>query len=109
MDGPLILEFPTQAAANQGLAVINAIAAAWWQSQGYTVINNQLVGKNAATGEDMLDATRTNTWDTVKTSPVGTWYIISPAANPNFINWRDHIPQGVTMPEDKPMPESWPA
>lgn len=107
MDGNLILEFPTEAQAAFGLGVINGIAAGWWQSQGYTVINNQLIGKNAATGQDMPESARTITWDTVKQSPDNTWYISSPASNPNFINWRDHIPQGVTMPADKPIPESW--
>ncbi len=107
MDGNLILEFQTKSQAEMGLAVINAIAAAWWQSQGYTVINNQLIGKNAATGEDMPEAARTITWDTVKQSPDNTWYISSPASNPNFVNWRDHIPQGVQMPADKVFPAEW--
>lgn len=103
----LILEFPTQTTAQQGLAVVNAIAAAWWQSQGYTVINGQLIGKNAATGEDMPDSARTLTWDVPKESPDKTWYITSPASSPNFKDWRSYLPEGVSFPADTIMPIEW--
>lgn len=103
----LILEFPTQASAEQGLYIINLIAAAYWQSQGYTVIDGQLIGKNAATGEDMPESARTLTWDVPKLSPDKTWCITSPASSENFKDWRSYLPEGVSFPDDTIMPIEW--
>lgn len=103
----LILEFPTQGTAEQGLYIVNLIAAAYWQSQGYTVIDGQLIGKNALTGEDMPDSTKTITWDAVKRSPDNTFYFTSPIVDEKFSAWRARLPEGVTVPEDKPFPEAW--
>ena len=107
MENILIIEFPTQESANQGLYIINLIAAAYWQSQGYTVIDGQLIGKNAATGEDMPNSARTITWDTVKQSPDNTFYFTSPSSEERFSLWRDSLPEGVTMPSDKVFPIEW--
>lgn len=106
-----ILVFDTEQECGQALAIINQIAAGWWVSQGYTVIDdggvNELIGKNAATGEDAPDKMRTTTWDVVKQSPTGTFYIIDPADNPNFVDWRQYLPQGVTFPDAVPFPPEW--
>ena len=107
MDSYLILEFPTQESAEQGLYIVNLIAAAYWQSQGYTVIDGQLIGKNAATGEDMPNSAKTITWDTVKQSPDNTFYFTSPSSDERFSLWRDRLPEGVTMPPDKVFPIEW--
>ena len=107
MDEHLILEFPTELEANQGLYIINLIAEAYWQSQGYTVINGQLIGKNALTGEDMPDSAKTITWDTVKHSPDNTFYFASPSVDERFSAWRDRLPEGVVMPDDKTFPVEW--
>lgn len=81
------------------LEVINAIAAAWWAAQGYTVIDTPsgkaVVGKNAETGEDNPDAL-TTTWDE-PTEGDGFWYITSPSSDARFSDWRAYIPQGVTI------------
>lgn len=106
MDGYLIIEFKTRTQAETALAVINQVAAAWWQSQGYTVINGELVPKNSD-GTDNLTAQRTTTWDEVKKSPVGTFYISSLVNDPRFVDWRDYLPQGVSMPADKNFPATW--
>ena len=103
----LILEFPTDAEAAQGLYIVNLIAAAYWQSQGYTVIDAQLIGKNAATGLDRPDSARTITWDEVKKSPDNTFYFTSPSADERFSAWRDRLPDGVVLPEDKIFPIEW--
>jgi hypothetical protein len=83
------------------LAVINQIAAAWWAAQGYTVVQGasgpELIGKDAYTGEDNPDACRTKTWAEPQEHPDGYWYIPSPVNDARFINWRDHIPEGVTI------------
>lgn len=101
MDGHnMILEFATRPEAEFALQVINQIAAAWWQAQGYTVIDGQLVGKNAATGEDMPDACRTLSWAEIEEGD-GTYFFPSPSSDPRFVDWRDYLPEGVTMPEDK--------
>lgn len=107
MDGCLIIEFKSQSEAKLALSVIDQIAESWWQSQGYTVIDGELIGKNAATGSDMPDSAKTTTWDEVKYSPAKTWYITSPASSPNFKDWRSYIPEGVTIPEDIVLPAEW--
>lgn len=107
MDEHLIIEFQTKAQADTCLAVINQIAAAYWTAQGYTVIDGELVPKNAATGEDDLTAQRTKTWDVAKESPDNTWYISSPANDERFLAWRDRLPEGLVFPADKPFPIEW--
>jgi len=92
------------------LAVVNEIAAAWWTAQGYTIEEKdgvkQLIGKNAKTGEDEPDKARTLTWAKIEESPDGTFYIASPINKPAFAKWRNHLPKGVTMPEDKEFSKS---
>ncbi len=107
MDECLIIQFATKSEAQSTIVVINQIAAAWWASQGYTVIEGQLIGKNALTGQDMPDNVRTTTWDVPKESPDNTWYIVSPTSSPNFINWRDYVPEGFVIPNDEILPENW--
>jgi hypothetical protein len=106
MDEHLILEFPTKTSAEQGLFIINQIAIAYWQSQGYTVIDGQLVPKNND-GTDNLEAQRTTTWDVVKQSPDKTWYFTSPSSDERFKAWRDRLPESIVLPPDKVFPESW--
>lgn len=111
MDNALILK-GTLAQVQHDLAVINAVAAAWWASQGYTVIDTPsgkaVVGKNAATGEDNPNA-MTTTWAEPRpvnftmdeqtgeiTPEEGTeWYIMSPSSDPRFADWRLYIPDGT--------------
>ena len=106
MGDDLILEFTTYAEAETALHIINAVASAWWLSQGYTVINNELVPKNLD-GTDNLSAQRTTAWDVIKESPDGTFYFSSPTADPRFYAWRDYLPDGVSIPADKPFPDAW--
>lgn len=113
MDSTLILK-GTLEQIQHDLGVINAIAAAWWASQGYTVIDTPngkaVIGKNAQTGEDNPEAL-TTTWaepmpvdytideETGAVIPAdGTlWYIPSPTSDPRFKDWRQYIPQGVEI------------
>lgn len=106
----MILEFDTQEKADACLKAINALAAQWWQSQGYTVEDGQLIGKNAKTGENAPNATRTITWDTVRESPDGTFYFASPSTKPQFKNWKQALSDfgfaGSTGTE-KALPARW--
>lgn len=96
------------------LAIINEVAAAWWSSQGYTIIQTEqgkaVVGKNALTGEDNPDAL-TTTWaeimpvdfttdeETGAITPVeGTlWHIPSPTGDQRFYLWRDYLPENTEI------------
>jgi len=98
-----ILEFSTQAKADTALQVINQIAENYWIEQGYTVIDGELIGKR--NGKDDLDACRTTTWDTVKESPDNTFYFTTPTSK--YPDWRDYLPDGVVMPDDKLFPSEW--
>ena len=100
MDGYLIVEFDTAEEAQSALDVINQIAAAWWQSQGYTVINGELVGKNAKSGLDDPRAAKTKTWDNIKLGDNGKYYFSSLSNNPMFVDWRAYLPDGIIIPTD---------
>ena len=95
------------------LYIINEVAAMWWASQGYTVIQTPqgkaVVGKNEATGEDTAEALTTS-WDIPRpvnftVSEIGEvipdegtqWFIIDPASDTRFVDWRDYVPEGVTL------------
>lgn len=109
MDQHLILEFQTLEEAQDCLSAINSLAADFWIGQGYIVIEEegvrQLVGKNAATGEDEVMNTRTVTWDNIAESPDGTFYFTSPVDQ--YPTWRDFMPEGVNLGEEVEMPEEW--
>ena len=102
----MILEFQTQTEADACLAVINQLAETYWVQQGYTVENHQLIGKNAATGEDEPMDTRTTTWDVVRASPVGTYYFTS-LTGTHFEAGMTHLPQSVFNYTEKQYPQEW--
>lgn len=93
MVGNVILEFDTLQKAQTCLYIINQLAAAYWASEGYTVLDTPkgkaLVGKNAATGEDMPDSAKTITWDVVQVSPNKTYYFNDPAQREQFSKWEE--------------------
>ncbi len=108
MDKYLILSTTSRADCEAVLSAINALAAQWWQAQGYTVIDGQLVGKNAATGEDMPDAAKTVTWDEVREAPDGTFYISSLSNDERFANGMNQLPADVlALFEEVEMPIDW--
>lgn len=97
MDRYLI--FDTEQEAQDALDIINQIASSWWASQGYTVINGELVGKNASTGLDEPEKARTTTWANIV--PVQDGYgFYSLSNDARFVDWRDYLPDGVTFPDD---------
>lgn len=110
MDKYIILEFPSMAQAELALSVFNGVAAQYWMQSGYTVIDTTkgkaVVGKNSLTGEDNPEAL-TTAWDALKESPDGTWYFTSPTPDQRFKNWRDYMPEGVHLGEEREMPENW--
>lgn len=99
MDGYLALEFDTNEQAHAALNVINSIAAAWWSSQGYSVDNGELIGRNAASGKDEPSAARTVTWAAIEKRN-DKFYIYSLSNDTRFQNWRDFLPEGVELPQD---------
>lgn len=106
----MILEFSTRATAQQALAVINAMAATWWEAQGYTVVTEnsqqQLVGK--INGVDAPDNQRTLSWDVEQESPDGTWYFRSLTGNPLWVDWKDlYSDAGGPSYVEKEKPASW--
>jgi len=108
MDGFLIVVCKTKQNAETVLTALNSLAAVWWQSQGYTVINDQLIGKNAATGKDEPDSARTITWDTVKESPDKTFYFTSTSNSPQFKDALSMLPAEVqALYTEIEMPAEW--
>lgn len=107
MDQPLILEFTTRQQADDCLIAVNQIAAGFWESQGYTVIEGRLIGKNVATGMDDLNAAQTITWDTVKESVTGTFYFQSLRSDPRFVDGMSQIPQEIFGYTEKTLPIDW--
>jgi len=107
-----ILEFTTEAEAQTCLSVINAMASAWWVSKGYTVIDNngtkELVGKR--NGVDNTTATRTLSWDTVKESPDGTFYITSlTGTRDEWADWKQNLADSgfTAIGTEKDYPDDW--
>lgn len=108
MDGYLILECQSRESAAAVLDAINVLAGQWWQSQDFTVQDGQLVGRNAATGEDEPGSARTITWDTVKESLDGTFYLTSLRNDPRFVDGIEMLPAEVrALFEERPFPEAW--
>ena len=101
MDEYLIIVFPTQIDAQTCLDDVNNQICQYWQQQGYTVINGQIVGKSAATGQDDPSAAMTISWDEVKESPDSTFYFSSPHNDARF--------SGVTITggAEVPFPLAW--
>ena len=93
LDNYIILEFASEKSAQKCLYVINQLAAAYWASEGYTVLDTPqgkaLVSKNAATGEDMPNSVLTTTWDVVQVSPNKTYYFNDPAQREQFSKWEE--------------------
>lgn len=97
----LVLEFDTLPEAQTALAVIDQIAAAWWSSKGYSVENNELIGRNAKTGVDNPDKTRTKTWAEIQETADGKFYFYSLSNKSCFCDWRNYLPECIVLPEDK--------
>ena len=92
MDQPTLILRGSQDDVLADLAVINQLAAAYWKSQGYTVVNTAdgkaVLGKNALTGVDNPAAT-TTTWAIPSEVSDGTYYIPSPSNYPAYSEWRE--------------------
>ena len=107
----LILEFGTRDRAQACLDAINIMAAGWGTAQGYTIVNAddhpERVGKNAANGQERMDACRTTTWAEIRESPDGTFYFPSPLNNPHFSDWQNKLPEGTDRGIEKMFPALW--
>lgn len=86
MDESLIVEFSSVTDAQTSLDSINAQILQLLQGDGYTVIDNAVIGKNAATGQDDPTAVKTSTWAIIQQSPDNTFYFSSPHNDLRFEN-----------------------
>lgn len=107
MEQYLILEFQNRQAAEYCLAMIDNMASDFWVAEGYLVIDGELVGKNAATGQDMPGATRTLSWDVVRESPEGTFYFSSLRNDTRVTAGADRLPAEVFGFIERVFPEAW--
>ncbi len=108
MDQHLILVFPNVQAADTTLAAINALFEQCLQSQGHTITEHQIIGKNAETGEDMPSAARTVSWDVVKRSKSGVYYITSPTNDQRFVDYLSKLqPEVQALYTEQTMPEEF--
>lgn len=109
MDGALILEFETYQEASLCLDAIHTEMLTLMDAMGYRVLDvdgsKHLVGKNAQTGENILDGARTIIWDEIAQSPDGTFYFASPRNDPRFAHGVNMI-SGFSFIE-KMRPREW--
>lgn len=91
MDEYLMQEFDSIEAAQACLAAINAVAQNYWQSQGYSVQDGALIGKNAASGEDEPMAARTVAWAQIEDMDGGKFGFYSPGNAPRFALWKGRL------------------
>lgn len=110
MDEYLILEFETKETGEACLGSLNQVAAHYFASLGYTIKQGvegiAVVGKNSRTREDNPNGLTTS-WDELKESPDATFYFSSPTSDPRFKDWRDYMPEGIYLGEEKSFPQSW--
>lgn len=110
MDEYLIFEFTDKIEAQNCLLAINEMAADYWQTQGYIVIDGasakELVGKKD--GLDAPDSTRTITWDSIKQSPYDTYYYSSLSNDPRFSAGTAQLKNLFSFTE-KALPAEWQA
>lgn len=96
----MIYRTGTMSQAAHDLNIVNMVAASYWQTQGYTVIDTPkgkaIVGKNAITGEDN-PAALTITWAEIEELPNGRSGFIDPENDARFIDWKERLPQGVSL------------
>ena len=91
----------TKSQVDHDNALIKHIAASWWVTQGYTIIETEehglaIVGKNSATGENDPDSL-TVSWAIPEEQEDGLWKIPSPSSDQRFYLWRDYIPEGIDI------------
>ncbi len=96
----MIYRTGTQQQAAHDLAIVNLVAADYWNAQGYAVIDipdgKAVIGKNAGTGDDN-PAGLTTTWAVIEELPDGRFGFVDPVNDARFRRWKDHIPQGISL------------
>lgn len=109
----LILRFLTQVEAEACLLAIEMAAIQWWQSQGYTIIDDasSRTGKAIVTkkkGVDEPDLTRTTAYANIKQRGIYYWFS-SPSNDIRFQNWKENLAaQGFTaIGEEIQYPLDW--
>jgi hypothetical protein len=93
------------------LAAINALAANYWQEQGYTVLDTPdgkaLIGR--VNGQDAPHNLMTLSWDTPKEAPDGTWWITSLSNDTRFTNGYARLADSgyVLQCDERDYPAEW--
>lgn len=85
-----IILYATEVEAINALAHFELVARQLWAAEGYTVIDEGVVSKNMATGEDIPEAV-VSRWDVVQQHPDGGYYFASPRGQ-----YPDYFDQLVT-------------
>jgi hypothetical protein len=84
------------------LEAINKVAAEWWRSQGYSVIETPqglaVVGKNSLTGKNNETALSTS-WD-IPRKEKDFWFISSPTRDERFKDWKNYLGEYVLKCEE---------
>lgn len=99
-----ILEFNTQDQATTALAHVDAFFFNDMEARGFDM-DGGVVSKNSATGKNTNH--RTTTWARIEESVDNTFYFTSPSDREEYRDWRDSLPSGAQMPDDKDCPLEW--
>ena len=88
------------------------VALPYKLSQGYKGDEGGIIGKSAKTGQDRPDAQKTTRFAVPMLSPDGDYtYWPSPDNRPEYVDWRDYIPNelpdSVEFPQGEEFPEEW--
>lgn len=106
-----ILEFDTLADAAFCLQAIDDLAATYWGTQGYDVIDGdngkEVVGKKQSDTRSNFAAETTRSWAKIAQSPDGTYYFESPFANASYASSRLSLPALVYDYTERQFPASW--
>lgn len=108
----LILEFPTESEAQACITAINIMAANWCAEHGFSIKkngSNRVIGKR--NGKDNLVGQTTNTWDKVKESPDGTYYVRSLTdSRPEWDVWKEVLEDALgftAIGTEREFPAEW--
>lgn len=107
LSGDLIIVGNLVQAASD-LAAFEGVAAVWWKGQDHIVNDAGVIAKDAE-GNDRQDVQTTERWDTLKRSPDGRYYWISPSKREQYALWKEYLAiAGYTLQcEEIEKPDGW--
>lgn len=105
VDRYLIYEFNDKKTAQFVLDKINEMAEGYWQDQGYTVTNGELIGKKG--GVDNPSAAHTISWAEIQKSPDGKFYFPSLSNDEKFKKGTQQLIDAGLPIVEKEFPAEW--